>query len=60
MTKQQIIKDVKTLLEAHNIIDGPDYLISLQGPTVILTVLGTSKMTPEIKDLIKDTGALIL
>ncbi len=53
MNKQYIIKQVKTLLEAHDILDGPDYVISLQGPTIIPTTQGTPKITPQLRTILK-------
>jgi hypothetical protein len=53
MNKQYTLKQVKTLLEAHDILEGPDYIFSLQGPTVIPTIQGTSKITPQLKEIIK-------
>jgi hypothetical protein len=53
MNKSLIIKQAKTLLEAHDILDGPDYVISLQGPTIIPTIQGDLKITPQLRTILK-------
>lgn len=60
MNKQHILKEVKTLLEAHDILEGSDYIFSLQGPTVIPTIQGTPKITHQIKSILKDLKVLLL
>jgi hypothetical protein len=43
------LKSIKDLLEAQGILEGEDYIFSLQGPTVITTSKGAPKITPEIR-----------
>jgi len=51
-----MIEQAKSILESHDILDGRDYIISLQGPTVILTIEGKTKITPQIIDELIPTG----
>jgi hypothetical protein len=37
-----------------------DYVVSLQGPTLILAMTGQDKMTPELEKSIKKLNMLIL
>jgi hypothetical protein len=60
MNKHLIIGKVRTYLSSVGIEEGPDYLISLQGPTVIPTMVGSEKLTESISDEVKKLGALIL
>ncbi len=60
MNKHLIIGQVRTFLSTVGIEEGPDYLISLQGPTVIPTMIGLEKLTESISDEVKKLGALIL
>jgi hypothetical protein len=60
MNKHFIIGQVRTYLSTVGIEEGPDYLISLQGPTVIPTEVGSEKLTESISDEVKKLGALIL
>jgi hypothetical protein len=60
MNKHLIIGQVRTFLSTVGIEEGPDYLISLQGPTVIPTMAGSEKLTESISDEVKKLGALIL
>lgn len=50
------IEQAKTILESHGILDGRDYIISLQGPTVILTIEGKNKISPQIINELIPTG----
>lgn len=60
MNKQYTLKQVKTLLEAHDILEGPDYIFSLQGPTLIPTQQGTPKITPQLRRILKDLKVEVL
>ena len=60
MNKHFIIGQVRTFLSSVGIEEGADYLISLQGPTVIPTMVGSEKLTESITDEVKKLGALIL
>ena len=60
MNKHSIIGQVRTYLSTVGIEEGPDYLISLQGPTVIPTMAGSEKLTESIVDEVKKLGALTL
>ena len=60
MNIQYTLKQVKQLLEAHDILEGTDYIFSLQGPTVITTIQGTPKITPQLKGILKDLKVELL
>ena len=60
MNKPLILKQVKQLLEDHDILEGQDYILSLQGPTVIPTIQGTPKITPQLKGILKDLNVILL
>lgn len=60
MNKQLILKQVKTLLEDHDILEGSDYIFSLQGPTVIPTIQGTPKITPQLIRILKSLKVTLL
>jgi len=60
MNKHLIIGQVRTFLSSVGIQEGADYLISLQGPTVIPTEVGSEKLTESISEEVKKLGALIL
>ena len=45
MDKVDILETLRSLLEEAGIIEGKDYVLSLQGPTVIGTVGGYKKLT---------------
>ena len=60
MNKSLILKQVKTLLAGYDILEGQDYIFSLQGPTVIPTIQGTTKITPEIKSILKGLNMILL
>ena len=49
MNKQKQLEVIKDILEVKGILEGQDYIFSLQGPTVITTLQGASKITPEIR-----------
>ena len=55
-----MISKARKALEAHQIFEGDDYVISLQGPSVILTISGDDKMTKEIKDEIQTLRVTII
>jgi hypothetical protein len=54
------IDQIKEILQNHNIMEGVDYIISLQGPTVIPTIQGKTKITPQVIDDLIPTGAGIM
>ena len=60
MNKQHILKQVKSLLEGYDILEGQDYVFSLQGPTVIPTIQGTPKITPQIERILKGLNVILL
>lgn len=51
----EIINKAEALLKEKGFTQS-DYIISLQGPTVILTKSGHVIMTPEIQEELKKTG----
>lgn len=54
------IDRIKEILQKHNITEGVDYIISLQGPTVIPTIQGKVKITPQVIDDLIPTGTGIM
>ncbi len=44
MDKFDILETLRSLLEKAGIVEGKDYVVSLQGPTIIGTVGGYSKL----------------
>jgi len=60
MNKHFVIGQVRTYLSTVGIEEGADYIISLQGPTVIPTEVGSEKLSESISDEVKKLGALIL
>jgi ABC-type transport system substrate-binding protein len=59
MNKSKIINQAKDLLAKEG-FGQQDYVISLQGPTVILAITGQSKMTPEIQKDLEEIGMIVL
>ena len=59
MNKFEIMKKAEDILK-ENGFTNMDYVISLQGPTLILAKSGVDKMTPELKEKIKATQIEIL
>jgi hypothetical protein len=60
MNKRHIISQVKALLAGYDILEGQDYIFSLQGPTVIPTIQGTTKITPQIHKILKGLKVEVL
>jgi predicted RNase H-like nuclease len=60
MNKRDTINKAISILKDHNIMEGQDYIISLQGPTIIPTQQGTPKITPNIIDSLIPTGIGIM
>jgi hypothetical protein len=59
MNKSEIINKVESLLKGKGFTQ-MDYVVSLQGPTLILAMTGQDKMTPELEKSIKKLNMLIL
>jgi hypothetical protein len=60
MNKRQLLKQVKSLLAGYDILEGTDYIFSLQGPTVIPTIQGTPKITPQLIGILKGIKVEVL
>lgn len=60
MNKRDTINEATIILKDHNIMEGQDYIISLQGPTIIPTIQGKQKITPIIIDSLIPTGIDIM
>jgi hypothetical protein len=60
MNKNQMISKARKALEVHQILEGEDYIVSLQGPSVILTISGGEKMTDEIKEEIQTLRVTVI
>lgn len=60
MNKHEVIGKVRTYLTTVGIEEGLDYVISLQGPTIIATESGSDKLTDTIKDEVSNLGANVI
>lgn len=60
MNKRDTINEAISILKDHNIMEGQDYIISLQGPTIIPTMKGTPKITPQVIDSLIPIGIGIM
>jgi hypothetical protein len=60
MNKHEVIGKVRTHLTTVGIEEGSDYVISLQGPTIIPTMEGSEKITDQIREEIGKLGALMI
>ena len=58
MRKRILIDKVESILKKEG-FNNDDYIISLQGPTVILSQSGNEKINEEIKNKIKDLVLVI-
>ena len=57
--KQSIIKNAEAILHKAG-FSNVDYVISLQGPTVIFAKTGEAKLTDSIRKSLEETGIEIL
>ena len=57
--KKEIIQQTETILKNNGFVQ-MDYIVSLQGPTLILATSGEKKITDSIREEVKKTGMLIL
>lgn len=57
--KKQIMSQTEAILKDNGFVT-MDYIISLQGPTLILAKTGTDKMTDQIRKEIEKTGMIIM
>lgn len=60
MNKHEVIGKTRTYLTTEGIEEGSDYVISLQGPTIIPTESGSDKFTDPVKDEVGKLGAKFL
>lgn len=60
MNKHQMIGKARKALEAHGILEGEHYVVSLQGPSFILTISGDEKMTKTIKEEVQALRVIII
>tara|TARA_Y100000385_G_scaffold208429_1_gene216133 strand:- start:443 stop:619 length:177 start_codon:yes stop_codon:yes gene_type:complete len=58
MRKRILIDQVESILKKEG-FNNNDYIVSLQGPTVILTQSGNDKITEDIKNKIKESVEVI-
>jgi len=58
MRKRILIDQVESILKKEG-FNSNDYIISLQGPTVILSQSGNDKLTEDIKNKIKELVEVI-
>lgn len=59
MNKRDTINKAINILKDNNILEGQDYIISLQGPTIIPTIQGKPKITPNIIRKLTDIDIMI-
>ncbi len=57
--KKEIIQQTETILKNNGFVQ-MDYIVSLQGPTLILATSGGKKITDSIREEVKKTGMQIL
>ena len=57
--KKEIIQQTETILKNNGFVQ-TDYIVSLQGPTLILATSGEKKITDSIREEVKKTGMQIL
>jgi hypothetical protein len=60
MNKHEVIGKVRTYLTTTGIEEGSDYVISLQGPTIIPTEASSDRFTDEVKDEVGKLGGKFL
>ena len=59
MTKKQIIEKAEAILTLYGFTQ-QDYIVSLQGPTIMLSISGTEKMHGHLKNELVNIGIRIL
>lgn len=59
MNKIKIIEKSEAFLTLHGFTQ-QDYIVSLQGPTIILSISGTEKMHGNLKNELLNIGILVL
>jgi hypothetical protein len=59
MNKSKQIEKAKAFLELYGFTQ-EDYVVSLQGPTIILSISGNQKMHGNLKNELLNIGMLIL
>lgn len=60
MSKFELMEAVEKVLADWKLEGGKDYIFSLQGPTIILSMAGQEKMTPERREKVEKLGMVIL
>ena len=60
MSKFELMRAVEKVLADWKLEGGKDYILSLQGPTIILSMAGQEKMTPERREEVEELGMVIL
>ena len=58
--KQALMESVRTILSVWGLEDGTDYVMSFQGPTMILSMAGQEKITEDQRKKIEEAGMAIL
>jgi len=59
MNKKQIIEKAEAFLKLYGFTQ-QDYIVSLQGPTIILSISGTEKMHGNLKNELLNVGMQVL
>jgi hypothetical protein len=57
--KKLIIEESNKFLKSYGFTQ-QDYIVSLQGPTIILSISGTQKMNEKLKEELLNIGMIIL
>jgi len=59
MTKKEVIELAKIYLEGKG-FNSLDYIVSLQGPTLIFSAEGEKKLSPEIRKHLREIGIKVM
>ena len=59
MNKKKLIEKAEAFLKLYGFTQ-EDYVVSLQGPTIILSISGNQKMDGNLKNELLNIGMLIL
>lgn len=60
MSKFELMRAVEKVLANWKLEGGRDYILSRQGPTIILSMSGQEKMTQERREEVEELGMVIL
>lgn len=60
MSKFELMQAVEKILKDWKLESGRDYIFSLQGPTIILSMSGQEKMNQKRREEVEELGMVIL